>query len=196
MSPLKSMIMIWALNLLSEIIKTADLIYNSWPNINCNSCMECNLEENVPLEIVFTDQITRDKPGAGSAHQDKFIFYETWPCLCVSLHWRHNQHISDIAHCSFKNQIVSICWQTNLSIWLSIDNDSHKLADWQQQQHSQIGSQQQLQGCGQKGSFKLCHHNYCQNAKPKFAATKSFFFLVRSSLTRDTESLSTQNWNI
>ena len=113
MSPLKSMIMIWALNLLSEIIKTADLIYNSWPNINCNSCMECNLEENVPLEIVFTDQITRDKPGAGSAHQDKFIFYETWPCLCVSPHWRHNQHISDIAHCSFKNQIVSICWQTN-----------------------------------------------------------------------------------
>ena len=39
--------------------------------------MECNLEENVPLEIVFSDQITQDKPGAGSAHQDKFIFYET-----------------------------------------------------------------------------------------------------------------------
>ena len=160
--------------------------------------MECNLEENIPLEIVFSDQITQDKPGAGSAHQDKFIFYETWPCLCVSLHCsqRHNQHIS--RHCTLQLQESDrFNLLTNNLEHLTQHWQWQSQTRWQQQhQHSQIGSQQQLQGCGQKGSFKLCHHNYCQNAKPKFATTKSFFFLLRSSLTRDTESLQTQNWNI
>ena len=196
MSPLKSMIMFWALNLLSEIIKTADLIYNSWPNINCNSCMECNLEENVPLEIVCSDQITRDKPGAGSAHQDKFIFYETWPCLCVSLHWRHNQHISDIAHCSFKNQIVSICWQTNLSIWLSIDNDSLKVVD--NNNNNSIHKLALNNNC--RVVVKRVHSNSVTTIIAKMPNLNlqrpKVSFLLRSSLTRDTESLSTQNWNI
>ena len=152
--------------------------------------MECNLEENVPLEIVFSDQITRDKPGAGSAHQDKFIFYETWPCLCVSLHCsqRHNQHISDIAHCSFKNQIVSICWQTILSIWLSIDNDSHKLADNNNNSTHKLALNNNC-----RVVVKRVHSNSVTTIIAKMPNLNlqrlKVSFLLRSSLTRDTESL-------
>ena len=152
--------------------------------------MECNLEENVPLEIVFSDQITQDKPGAGSAHQDKFIFYETWPCLCVSLHCsqRHNQHISDIAQCSFKNQIVSICWQTILSIWLSIDNDSHKLADNNNNSTHKLALNNNC-----RVVVKRVHSNSVTTIIAKMPNLNlqrlKVSFLLRSSLTRDTESL-------
>ena len=76
------MIMIWALNLSNEKINTPDLILNSWPNINCNSCMECNLEENVPLEIVCSDQITRTSQGP-DLHTKTNLYFTRLDHVCV-----------------------------------------------------------------------------------------------------------------
>ena len=69
-----------------------DLIVKSWPNMNCNSCMECNLEENVPLEIVFSDQITQGQASGSQGpdlHTKTNLYFTRLDQVCVwclSLH--------------------------------------------------------------------------------------------------------------
>ena len=71
------------------------------------------------------------EPGVGSTHQDKFIFYETWPSLClvfvparcISLNILISGCRSpDLAHCN--NQIISIAdkqtWAVHSSLTKAI----------------------------------------------------------------------------
>ena len=60
--------------------------------MNCNSCMECNLEENVPLEIVFSDQITQGQASRSQGpdlHTKTNLYFTRLDQVCVwclSLH--------------------------------------------------------------------------------------------------------------